>query len=191
MITQLKEIAKVQMGYTFRTGLVSDKGDTKVIQMKDIQDNDTVNCASLTGVAMKSVKEQHLVHDQDLVFRSRGQLPTSAIITNPPPKTIVSAPLLRIRVDDRDVIRPAYLNWFMNQRDAQRYFLSRSRGTAMLMVSRNTVAELEVKIPPVAVQDTIIEVAALEDREQQILNETAAKRNRLIEAQLRIIVEGA
>jgi len=120
MKTKVKELATVQMGYSFRSRLESvANGNVAVIQMKDLLDDNKVGCDDLIKVDMETVKDHHLARKGDLIFRSRGQVINAAILLDDPERAVVAAPLLRIRVVKPQRLLPEYLNWYINQRDAQ------------------------------------------------------------------------
>ena len=173
------------MGYSFRARLdVVESGDVSVIQMKDLRDDHTVDCDDRVKVEMKEVKEHHLVRKGDLVIRSRGLLTTSAIVPEEPGNAVVAAPLLRIRVGNSGKVLPEYLNWYINQRDAQAFLHSRAIGTAQKMIGKEALEELEVFVPDLSRQKNIVEMAALSAREHVLLNALAEKRKQYISAVL-------
>lgn len=178
---QLKQIASVQMGYSFRSRLEAvASGDVAVIQMKDLRDDHMVDCSDLVKVEMQEVKGHHLVRKGDLVLRSRGLVTTSAILLEESGDAVVASPLLRVRVDDPGRVLPEYLNWYINQRDAQAFLHSRSFGTAQKMIGKEALEELEVYVPDLARQKAIVEMASLSAREQHLLRTLADKRNHYI-----------
>ncbi len=178
---QVKKIASVQMGYSFRGRLeVVGSGDLAVIQMKDLCDDHTVDCSDLVKVEMRGVKPHHLVRKGDLVMRSRGQVTTSAIVLEEPGNAVVAAPLLRIRIDHPGKVLPEYLNWYINQRDAQAFLHSRAIGTAQKMIGKEALEELEVYVPDLDRQNNIVEMASLSAREQVLLHALAEKRDQYI-----------
>jgi len=188
---QLKNIASVQMGYSFRARLEADlSGDVAVIQMKDLRDDHTVDCSDLVRVDMKEVKEHHLVRRGDLVLRSRGLLTTSAIVLEDHYNAVVAAPLLRIRVSRHDKISPEYLNWCINQRDAQAFLHSRAIGTAQKMIGKVALDEMEVLVPDMARQKNIVEMASLSAQEQILLHALAEKRDQYISELLIQLAKG-
>ncbi len=188
---KMKAFAVVQMGYSFRSRLQTAKnGKTTVIQMKDLLDNYTVECTSLTKIDMETIKKHHLVQKGDIIFRSRGLVATSAILPCNLKKTIVAAPLLKIRITKPDIILPEYLNWYINQRDAQVFLTSRAKGTAQKMISKQEIEELEVSLPPLEQQKNIVELASLSAREQIILNTLAEKRKQYISTILMQFAKG-
>ena len=178
---KIKNLATVQMGYSFRSRLeVSEDGGVAVIQMKDLLDNNTVDCDGLTKISLDAVKGHHLAQKGDLVFRSRGQVTTAAVLLEDPGRAVVAAPLLRIRVMKPDIVLPEYLNWYISQRDAQIFLTSRAKGTVQKMISKQAIEELEVALPSLEKQKNIVELATLSAREQTLLHTLADKREQYI-----------
>ena len=58
MKKQIKHLAIVQMGYSFRSRLETSKdGEVAVIQMKDLQDDNIVSCTDLVKIDLNDIKE--------------------------------------------------------------------------------------------------------------------------------------
>lgn len=180
----LKDIASIQMGYSFRSRIQSmDSGAVAVIQMKDLTDENTVNCNNLTYIDIDKFNENHYVKKGDLIFRSRGLSATSAIVSDDPGIAVVSAPLLKIRLTNPGVM-PEYLNWFISQLPAQIFLASRAKGTTQQMISKETLENLEIFVPPLGEQKGIVALAALAEEEQRIMKQIALKRMQYISAAL-------
>ncbi len=178
---KLESVTDIQMGYSFRSRLEpEDDGDVAVIQMKDLLDDNTVSCENAIRVYMDSIKETHLVQKGDLVFRSRGNVSTTAILNEDPGRAIVAAPLIRIRVTKKDKVLPEYLNWYISQRAAQRYLTSRARGTSQIMISVDAVGEMDVEIPSLDRQKKIVELAWLMNRERDLVHKLVEKKEQYI-----------
>lgn len=191
MNLKIQDIASVQMGYSFRSRLEASKeGTVAVIQMKDLEDDNTVNCDNLIKIDFDTLKPHHLALQGDLIFRSRGLVNTSAILLTNPGSTIVAAPLFRIRITKVDKVLPEFLNWYISQQAAQIFFESRVKGTAQKMISMETLKLLEVPLPSIEQQKRIVELASLTAREQSLLATLAKKRKQYIETVLMKIVEG-
>ena len=180
MKTKLKEIASIQMGYSFRARLESIcTGSVGVIQMKDLTVQNSVDCGGLSRLDIEKYKEQHLVKQGDIIFRSRGQVTTSAILLDNPGKAVVAAPLIRIRVENNFIL-PEYVSWFINQTPAQTCLASYAAGTAQKMISKQALENLEVLIPSLARQRTIIELALLMEEEQYLITKIVEKRRQYV-----------
>lgn len=185
MKIKVKELATVQMGYSFRSRLEAvEDGGVAVIQMKDLRDDNTVDCGALAMIGMDDVKRHHLARRGDLIFRTRGLLSTSAILLDDPGQAVVAAPLLRIRVLEPQAVLPEYLNWYIGQRDAQVFLAGRARGTAQRMIDKQAIEELEIALPTLEKQKAIVELASLVAREQALLHSVAERRGQYISAVL-------
>ncbi len=181
---KLKKIASIQMGYSFRTRLdFIDQGQIAVVQMKDLNDENRVDCKDLMRVNINTVKKHHLVRSGDIVFRSRGQVTTAAILIEDPGPAVVAAPLLRIRVD-QNVVLPDYLVWYINQPSSQALLTSRAKGTSLKMISKQALESLEVTVPPIEKQRAIAELAALANEEKRLLKKITARRSDYISTKL-------
>lgn len=187
----MKDIALIQMGYSFRTRLESMvTGTVSVIQMKDLTDQNRVDHNALVLVDMETPKEHHLVKPGDLIFRSRGLTTNSAILLDDPGTAVVAAPLLRIRVKARDLM-PEYLNWFISQKPAQTFFASQAKGTTQRMISKEALEELEVFVPSLDRQRVIVSLASLAEEEQHIMENLAEKRRKYVSTILIRKAQGA
>lgn len=191
MKLKIKQLATVQMGYSFRSRLeASRSGEIAVIQMKDLLQDNTVGCKNLVKIEMETVKKHHLAQKGDLVFRSRGQITTAAILLEDPGKAVVAAPLLRIRITKPDKILPKYLNWYISQRDAQIFLASRAKGTVQKMISKQTVEDMEVYLPTLEKQQHIVDLAKLSAQERTILGTLSEKRDQYISTLLMHLAKG-
>lgn len=191
MKVKIKTIATVQMGYSFRSRLEASRGgDVAIIQMKDLLQNNTVGCDSLLKTDLETLKDHHFVQTGDLVFRSRGNITTAAVLLENPGKAVVAAPLIRIRIKQLDKILPEYLNWYISQRDAQVFLTSRAKGTVQKMISKQAIEDLEVSLPLMDKQKAIVELATLSAREQTLLRTLAKKRNQYIATVLMQFAKG-
>ncbi|MBW1939935.1 MAG: restriction endonuclease subunit S, partial [Deltaproteobacteria bacterium] len=191
MKKKIKQFATVQMGYSFRSRLETmENGGVAVIQMKDLSLENTVVCSGLAKIDMDVLKDHHLVKKGDLVFRSRGQTTTAAILLEDPGKAVVAAPLLRIRITKPELVLPEYLNWFISQPEAQSFLTSRAKGTAQKMISKQALEDMDVFIPSIKKQKAIVELADLSGRESMILQTLAQKRDQYFSTVLMKLAKG-
>ena len=185
MVTHLKQIARVQMGLSFRWRVEPERdGNVAVIQMRDLAEGHRLNNPhNLVTVNMENVNPCHFVKRNDLVFRSRGKTTTAAIIESEIKRAIVAAPLLRIRVTDANVL-PEYLCWFINQPSSQAFLHSRATGTAMVTIGKSVLEALEITLPDRNTQKQIAAFAALSEQEQRLMKDLAKAKKRMTEGVL-------
>lgn len=181
MSVALVDIAEVRMGYSFRSRLETDAGgDVAVIQMKDIDDANLLHPEGLARVQMPDLKDRHLVQEGDLLFRSRGVTNSAALVGGGLGRAVLAAPMLLIR-PKTEVVEPAYLQWFINHPATQAVLAGQAAGTAVKMIGKRVLDDLQVVLPPLEKQRLIVEVARLASREVALLEELRGRRKALIE----------
>lgn len=180
MKQKLASIASISMGQTFRSRLERDQdGVVRVVQMRDLTPDNTVNSVTLVQVNMDSVNEHHQLQEGDIIFRSRGVTNTAAYVDQDIGLAALAAPLLRIRITV-DTLLPEYLVWYLNQPLAQAYLASHQEGTAQKKISKQALEELSIQLPSLDTQQQIVRLAALAAREHRLRNTLADKRERYI-----------
>ena len=171
MTLKLKDIATVSSGATFRSRIEASKdGDVRVIQMKDLGDDYFVHLNESIHIEQVNPKPNQLAKLGDIIFRSRGQTNTAALLNEYVENTIVAAPLFRIRPNRKRII-PEFLLWWINQASSQAYLASTSKGTMLKMVSKQDLEDLEINLPSLEQQTKITDFFSLSMKEQQLLEE--------------------
>lgn len=180
MKIKLKNIANIQLGYSFRTKIQRESnGNVRIIQMKDLTNNFRVNLNSLDKIDLDDYGNRHLVQKGDIIFKARGNDTTACFLENDVRNTILAAPLLKIRIESKNIL-PEFIFWYLNQKTAQNYFNSRSKGTAQKMINKQSIEELEIEIPSLGQQHKIVEIAQLAEKEQKLLENLRIKKNEYI-----------
>lgn len=177
--SRIGDVARVQMGYSFRSRLEPEPlGELLVIQMKDIDEAARLRPEGAVRVSMPNNVAQHLLSPGDLVLRSRGQTYTAAMLESDVGPAVLAAPLILIR--PQPPVAPRYLLWFLNAAPTQAEFEAMARGTSVQMINLEAVKGVEVPVPPVAVQHQIAEAADLAQREQDLMGAIAHHRRRMV-----------
>ncbi len=172
--TRLKDIAIIAIGSTFRERMeASANGSVRVIQMKDLSGDNEVDTKKMIRINAAVPKTRQLVHKGDLIFRSRGNIRTAAIMNEDIPNTIAAAPLLKITASRQHAL-PGYLLWWINSPASQSYFNANSEGTLLQMVKINVLGNLQVTLPPLERQKYIQDYFLLHNKEQRILKQLTA-----------------
>ncbi|MBK1731459.1 restriction endonuclease subunit S [Thiococcus pfennigii] len=173
----LGELAEVQMGYPFRSRVEHDpQGDVAVIQMRDIDDANRLHAEEAIRVALPKGKSHHLLRPGDLLFRSRGGRNGAAHVQEGIEAAVLAAPMLLIRPHS---VLPAYLCWYINAPVTQARLAALAEGTSVRMISAEALRALEVPLPPPAMQQRIVQIAALAEQEQALVARIASLRQRL------------
>ena len=168
------------MGLSFRSRIEPEAdGTIAVIQMRDLTEDNKLSHRNLITTKMNDLSDRHLVKRKDLIFRSRGQTTTAAIVDTEIGPAVVAAPLLRVRATSKHVL-PEYLCWFINQPLAQAFLHSRATGTAMTVIGKSALDDLQVPLPDLETQERIVALADLSNKEQRLMKELAEKKEKLV-----------
>ncbi len=191
---KVKEIADIYVGTTFRSKVVpTNKGNTRVIQVKDLGENNSNRIDAKDAVHIEGVddlRERQELEVGDILFRSRGLTTTARLLSKKAGATIVASPIFIIRVKSELAI-PRYLVWWINQPSSQAYFRSHSDGSLVRMVSKKTLADLEVTLPPIEKQEKIADFYDLAMKEQRLLTEIRINRKHYAHRVMRQMVADA
>ena len=188
---KVNEIADIYIGTTFRSKVVHAKrGNTRVVQVKDLRESNSNRIDAKDAVHIEGVddlRERQELEVGDILFRSRGLTTTARLLTQKAGATIVASPIFIIRIKSELAI-PRYLVWWINQPSSQAYFRSHSDGSLVRMVSKKTLADLEVALPSIANQEKIADFYDLTMKEQRLLTEIRINRKRYAHRVMRQMV---
>ena len=181
MKKKITEIADVQIGYQFRKKIEpADDGTNRVIQIRDFDENHTLNREGLSRVRIDKSTEQYLIHQGDVLFLSRGHRNWAAPIIDELQNTVAAGHFFVIKVRN-EIILPEYLAWYINQSPAQEYLHNIARrGTHMPLVTLSAFKGLPVDVPDMAIQYKIVGLSRLIEKEKKLLAELQGKRLLLI-----------
>jgi len=185
----LSRVCTIQIGFTSRRRLdPAEHGNVLALQLRDVAPNGTSDFSNLTRIHLDPVPEKYLVQTGDVVFRSRGERTTAAVLdASFPAPALAVLPLMILRPNPQ-VLSGAYLAWFINQEPAQRHFEESAQGTSLRMVSRSSLENLKIALPSLGTQQRILQIDALAERELELAHLLTFKRHELIR---RLLVERA
>jgi hypothetical protein len=190
-MTHLRDIADIRMGYTFRGSLkAATSGNTAVIQMKDASKAGLSRPECLSRTQLDTLNESYLLQEGDLIFRARGMINSAVLVESVFERTICIAPLMCIRIKDKHLVLPAYLQWFINTATTQRRMTALSQGEAVRMIPTVMMAGLEVILPVAERQEKIIDTINLHHKIIAMEAQLSANKERYTEQTLLQFAKG-
>lgn len=175
----LTELCQIQTGLTVRGRLELDASGVRAIQIRDLADPPALRSENLSRFALSKVAPRYLVGSGDVLFRSRGERTTAVALDDRLAEPAVAILPLFILRPRRELIAPAYLAWSLNQAPAQRHFDLTAQGQTLRMVSKASLDTLEIDVPDLATQHTIVACDTLAARERELALHAAELRRRL------------
>ncbi len=153
---QLSSLCSVRVGFAFREAIrhVED-GEFAVAQAGDLGPDGEINAARL--VAISAPPGQSLppfVQEGDVLLQSRGQSFRAGVAPACAKPIIASASLLVIT--PTPAVLPAYLALFLNDPATQAELRRRAAGATIANLKAGEVGQIEVLLPTLDDQETII-----------------------------------
>lgn len=175
----LHQIADVRMGVTLRgrdATRPDPLGSCFMIRISDLSDDGHLTPDELLQFKPgEDIKPDYFLRRGDILLPNRGTRCTAYVYDLPLTNVLVGAQFYIIRPNEGKV-RADYLAWFLRTEVAAAHFALRRKGTLVQTVQRKDVLELELPLPPLAKQDSLIALDALAIQERQLSTELALKK---------------
>ena len=182
----IKHLVNVSAGHPFRESIQHAlDGDTAVVQLKDVDPEKGLDSAQLFKVHLTGRKSPDYLQRGDILFVGRGYRIFAVLVDQNLQPTVAGSHffILRVRPNNPDV-SPDYLVWYINHKQAQRYFAQHVAGSVLPHVTRNTLEDLPVLVPPLAVQEHIVKLHHCRLKEKALLEKLIEKKKQLIDGLL-------
>lgn len=167
---ELKNIAGVFTGMSIRE---DGHGGASFVRMSDLSDVRSGRTPILARGKVPEVARAVRLEQGDLVVGARGDATEVALATSPLIDAFVSVDLYLVR-PDRNLVDPEFLAAFLEQPAAQAQLASGKQGTGLARLSKLTLDNLLVPLPPLDKQRTIGSLARCVRGANELLNRIAA-----------------
>lgn len=174
---RLEELVSIRGGHPFRSSVDAvPEGSVAVVQMKDILPNSQIDWSAVVTTELTRRKDPDWLRLGDLLFVARGNRYHAAHVAQLPAQSVCGAHLFHLTVNNPATLIPAFLAWQISQSPIQRQLQQAASGSNQLSIARPALEALTITVPPLAVQQRIVQMAASALREKAVL--TALIRNR-------------
>jgi len=180
MWKRLGDLAQVTTGYPFREKVVAeDEGNLAVLQIKDLGIDGHLDLAGALRIHGSALHERHRLRSSDILLQSRG-VTNRAVVFEGTVRAIAALGLLVVR-PIAEVIRPAFLYWFLNHPKTQARLQNLSRGSTVAFIAKTDVEEFPIPTPPLELQEQVISVDRIRRHEKQLTAELDRLRGEYID----------
>lgn len=187
----LKYITTLSAGHPFRGSIQNvPNGDTSVVQMKDVDPEKGLNNTSLFRVHLTGRKTPDYLQRGDILFVGRGYRIFAVLVDEDLENTVAGSHFFILRVKpNRQQVRPDYLAWYINHKQAQHYFSQHIAGTALPHINRSTLENLPVILPPLEVQERMLRLHFCRLKEKALLERLIEKKKQFLDQLLEQTLE--
>src|SRR5437016_261744 len=150
---RLIELAEIRTGYPFRgrIGRV-ENGNCRLVQMGDVHASTGIVADVRTRLTLPDGPGKHALLHGDVLLIGRGARNEAATFVGEGGNVVAAPHLFVIRVDGSVAI-PAYLTWLLNLPETQEKICSMRSGSAVAFVPMSILANLEVPLPSMEMQE--------------------------------------
>ena len=121
--------------------------------------------------------EKHLLQRGDLLFAGKGTSNLCRVVDFEYP-SIASTTFYIIRIGDVGIL-PDYLCWYLSQPKTLAIIKSGQVGTGTPLIRKQILENLEIAIPDLKTQQQIVDLAKLQQKEEELLKAITEKRNQI------------
>lgn len=169
MVVQLGNIANIGTGVFAQPGSL---GNVIYLQLSHFNLHGDLKRIAFPDLPMEHRLEKHLLHGSEVLFAAKGSRNFAWAYKPSTGKAVASSAFFVIRLvqEFHSQALPAYLAWYINQPWSQLYFGGIAKGTALHSISKSSLEALEIALPPMSKQNTIIHFSKLKKRELDLKN---------------------
>lgn len=146
----------------------SEHGEILYLQSSHINEFGSFDRNLQPNVALDGKVSNFILVEGDILFSAKGIRNIAVAYTSQIGRAVASTTFLVLRPKDRTVL-PGYLVWFLNHPRTQLFLKTHTKGASPPSLSKETLQELEVEVPDIAVQKEILEVHTLRNRERELI----------------------
>jgi restriction endonuclease S subunit len=134
-------------------------------------------------LSSEAISEKHLLKHGDVLFAAKGtkNFATAYLQSNNP--AVASTSFFVIRLTSHQVL-PEYLAWFLNSDSAQSFLKGQAIGSSMPSISKQVLENLEITVPGIEAQKSILQITKLRKREKTLKQKIELLREKQIQQQI-------
>lgn len=154
----LKDIAEIIAGYSFRTALRGkDNASFFALQAKNILDNGMVDEDNLDGIDFENYRSKATVKRNDVVISSHGSF-RAGLIDLGDKNMIATSSAYILRLKNGSDVKPEYLTIYLNSPDGQKQLVESSTGVAIKSIKRSDLENIKIIVPSIEKQEKVIDI---------------------------------
>lgn len=181
MRKKIQDIATVRSGTYMKEVL---EGAVCYLQVSDFNRPEGEFLLPKPTLELNSKIEKHLLLEGDLVFATKGTFNFCSVFDESMSKVVASSSFSVISITKSSIVTPDYLCWVLNREDTLAFFKINALGSSIPSIGKTLIEEYEINIPPISVQQKIVEIARLQKQELKLYEQISNLRSKLIQQQL-------
>jgi len=174
---RIKDITNIQTGLFAKP---SKKGDVVYLQSKHFDENGQLRSLLHPDLKSDDITSKHMLQNGDVLFAAKGTKNFAAVFENHNAPSVASTSFFVLRITDKTIL-PQFLVWFLNHPLTQEDLKRKARGTSIPSIRKSVLEDLEISIPNIENQQTILKITNPRKEEKKLKNEIEILRERQIQ----------
>lgn len=152
----LKDIAQISSGYSNRQRIENDleNGSIHIIQLQNLDSSNTKIQNLPHKIKSVDVPTSQLLQKGDVLVIAKGSRNNAIVFNENYPAAAVS--LFFVLRPNTELITSNYLAWYINQEATQAILHTGKAGTSVQSITKDVLANLEIKVPSVFTQNKLV-----------------------------------
>ncbi len=184
MKTLVKNITNIHTGIFAKP---SGVGEVVYLQSKHFDEFGQLNSVLHLDLPFASISDKHLLKEGDVLFAAKGTKNFAAVFEKHFEPSVASTSFFVIRLTG-NVVLPHYLAWFLNSDSVLKQLKGQAIGTSIPSISKQVLEDLEIAIPSLEIQNVILRIAELRNKEKLLKQKIEALREIQIQKQINNII---
>jgi restriction endonuclease S subunit len=160
--------------------------DTLYLQSNHFSETGSFDLTVKPQIKISDKHQKHLLQNDDVLFAAKGLNNFAVCYHNSIGQAVASSSFIIIRVSPnfKKLIIPEYLAWYINNSKQVTIFHKTKATTTIPSISIAQLSQLEIDIPEKAVQESIVEIQRLRDKEKQTIKRLTFLKDKLTQQTL-------
>jgi len=176
----VKDIANIQTGLFAKPAGI---GELVYLQSKHFDEYGQLHSVLHPDLVADGISKKHLLKDGDVLYAAKGSKNFATVFQNHNEPAVASTSFFVIRPNDEKVL-PHYLAWFLNNHTTQTLLKAQAIGTSIPSISKQVLESLEILIPDMETQRTILNIHELRKKEKLLKQKIEVLREKQIQHQI-------
>jgi len=176
----LKHIANIQTGIFAKS---EPQGDIVYLQAKHFDEEGLLHSSLHRELKQDIFISRHLLQPGDVLFAAKGTKNFAAIYEKRNDPAVASTSFFVIRLFEKNIL-PEFLVWYLNYPSTQRILKGKAIGTSIASISKTVLEELEISIPDIETQKSILKITELRNAEKKLKQQIETLKEKQIQNHL-------
>lgn len=181
MKTTLSHIAQLSSGIYTKPDF---EGEVYYVQARHFNNDGEFDFSVKPDLRLEGKIEKHLLKAGDILLAVKGSNNFAVHYKGIIEKAVASSTFMVIRLRDQSKVLPDFLNWYLNHPQTQLFFKDKSKGSGIPSISIGSIENLEVYVPTIEKQQTVLKLYDLRKREKELKLQIEKVRENQIQQQL-------